>query len=253
MPTDAESNLGAGAIRTQVDEAALASWLEAHVAGFRGPLTIDQFNGGQSNPTYRLTTPTARYVLRRKPPGPILKGAHDVLREARVLSALEPTEVPVPRVLGTCSDTSVLGSDFFVMEMVDGRIFWDTSFTEIPQAERSAYFDAMNRVIAAMHSLDPEAIGLGDYGRVGNYFERQIGRWSKQYFDDALAGRDPDMDAVVAWRLSLRQHDFPPDRTAHIGGARLGIVDAGPSTGRFCLSRDDVPHAAQYRCRVGRR
>ncbi len=199
MASDASANLGAGAIRTELDQAALAAWLEANVAGYQGPLTVDQFNGGQSNPTYRLTTPGGRYVLRRKPPGDILKGAHDVLREARVLTALGPTAVPVPQVLGVCSDPSVLGSEFFVMEMVDGRIFWDASFPEIPLAERAGYFDAMNTVIAAMHSLDPEAIGLGDYGRAGNYFERQIGRWSKQYLGDELAGRDPDMDAVVEW------------------------------------------------------
>lgn len=199
MPVDQGTNQGAGAVRTAVDEAALTAWLEANVAGFRGPLTVDQFNGGQSNPTYRLTTPDARYVLRRKPPGDILKGAHDVLREARVLKALAPTDVPVPRVLGICADEAVLGSVFFVMEMVDGRIFWDASFGDLPADERAAYFGAMNSVIAAMHSLDPVAIGLGDYGRAGNYFTRQIGRWSQQYLADELAGRDPDMDAVVAW------------------------------------------------------
>jgi aminoglycoside phosphotransferase (APT) family kinase protein len=199
MADDLASNQGAGAIRTALDEAALARWLEANVAGYAAPLTVDQFNGGQSNPTYRLTTPQARYVLRRKPPGPILKGAHNVLREAQVLAALAATEVPVPQIFGTCADEAVLGSDFFVMEMVDGRIFWDASFAEIPPAERATYFDAMNQVIAAMHSLDPAEVGLGDYGRAGNYFERQIGRWSQQYLDDDLAGRDPDMDAVVAW------------------------------------------------------
>lgn len=199
MPADADSNQGAGAVRTVIDEDALAAWLAANVASFSGPLTVDQFNGGQSNPTYRLTTPGGRYVLRRKPPGDILKGAHDVLREARVLAALEPTEVPVPRILGICSDRTVLGSDFFVMEMIEGRIFWDASFGDIPRDERAAYFDAMNGVIAAMHRLDPAAIGLGDYGRASNYFSRQIGRWSQQYLADELAGRDPDMDAMVAW------------------------------------------------------
>jgi aminoglycoside phosphotransferase (APT) family kinase protein len=199
MPAEPDSNQGAGAIRTEVDEAALSNWLSANIADYAGPLSIDQFNGGQSNPTYRLTTPDARYVLRRKPPGDILKGAHDVMREARVMAALADTDVPVPRILGICSDASILGSDFFVMEMVEGRIFWDASFAEVPPAERAAYFDTMNTVIAAMHSLDPAAIGLGDYGRAGNYFERQIGRWSAQYLADELAGRDADMDAVVDW------------------------------------------------------
>ncbi|GGA36796.1 phosphotransferase [Sphingomonas psychrolutea] len=199
MAADISVNEGVGAVRTALDARALEPWLSANVAGYAGPLTIGQFNGGQSNPTYRLTTPTATYVLRRKPAGDILKGAHDVLREARVLAALETTDVPVPRIFATCADAAVLGSDFVVMEMVEGRIFWDASFQDVPQAERAAYFDAMNTVIAAMHALDPADIGLADYGKAGNYFERQIGRWSKQYLADDLAGRDADMDAVVAW------------------------------------------------------
>lgn len=199
MASEDGSNHGAGVIRTHVDEAGLAAWLAANVAGYQGPLSIDQFNGGQSNPTYRLTTPDALYVLRRKPPGDILKGAHDVMREARVMGALAETDVPVPRILGICSDPAVLGSDFFVMEMVEGRIFWDASFAEIPFSERAAYFDAMNAVIAAIHNLQPVAVGLGDYSRAGNYFERQIGRWSQQYLADEFAGRDAEMDAVVSW------------------------------------------------------
>ena len=127
MPAEADANQGTGFVRTAVYEAALAAWLTANVADYQGPLTIAQFNGGQSNPTYQLATPSARYVLRRKPPGPILKGAPDVLREARVLAALGPTAVPVPRIFATCGDAAVLGSDFFVMEMVDGRIFWNAS------------------------------------------------------------------------------------------------------------------------------
>jgi aminoglycoside phosphotransferase (APT) family kinase protein len=199
MSAEPGGNQGAGAIRTEVDEAALAAWLSANIADYAGPLSIDQFNGGQSNPTYRLTTPHKRYVLRRKPPGAILKGAHDVMREARVMAALAATDVPVPRILGICSDAAILGGDSFVMEMVEGRIFWDAGFAVVPPAERAAYFDAMNTVIAAMHSLDPAAVGLSDYGRAGNYFERQISRWSGQYLADELAGREADMDAVVDW------------------------------------------------------
>jgi aminoglycoside phosphotransferase (APT) family kinase protein len=199
MATDLELNSGVGAIRTQLDEYALAAWLSENVTGFVGPLRVDQFNGGQSNPTYRLTTPNAQYVMRRKPPGQILKGAHDVMREARVMSALKHTAVPVPQILGIASDPSILGNEFYVMEMVDGRIFWDASFAEIAFAERSAYFDAMNSVIAELHNLDPIAIGLGDYGRAGNYFERQISRWSRQYLEDDHAGHDANMDAVVEW------------------------------------------------------
>ena len=199
MAAEGSANEGVGAVRTALDQGALEGWLSSNVEGFEGPLTIGQFNGGQSNPTYRLSTPTGNYVMRRKPPGEILKGAHDVLREARVLSSLASTNVPVPRIFGICADASVLGSDFVVMEMVEGRIFWDASFANVASAERAAYFDAMNTVIAALHNLDTEAVGLSDYGRAGNYFERQIGRWSQQYLADDLAGRDPDMDAVVAW------------------------------------------------------
>lgn len=198
-PDLAAANSGVGAMRVALDVAALEAWLAAHVAGFAGPLTVGQFNGGQSNPTYRLTTPGAAYVLRRKPPGPLLKGAHDVLREARVLTALGPTPVPVPPVLAVCADETVIGSAFYVMGMVEGRIFWDAAFTQVPLAERAAYFDAMNLTIAALHAVDVEAVGLSDYGRPGNYFARQIGRWSKQYLEDELAGRDPDMDALVQW------------------------------------------------------
>ncbi len=195
----AATNSGAGKVRVAFDEAVLGAWMAANVEGFAGPLTVEQFNGGQSNPTYKLTTPGQRYVLRRKPPGPLLKGAHDVLREARVQQALAATDVPTARIVVVCEDENVIGSAFYVMDMVEGRIFWDAAFTDVPKGERAAYFDAMNQVIAALHSVDVEAVGLGDYGRPGNYFARQIGRWSKQYLEDELAGRLPDMDALVEW------------------------------------------------------
>lgn len=195
----AQANQGTGAVRAAFDEAALAAWLGDHVDGFSGPLSVAQFNGGQSNPTYRLTTPTANYVLRRKPSGVVLKGAHDVLREARVQQALADTAVPVARILGTCADPDVIGGDFYVMDMVQGRVFWDAAFGDVPQAGRAAYFDEMNRVIAALHGVDPAAVGLADYGRPGNYFARQIGRWTRQYQEDTLAGRDANMDALVDW------------------------------------------------------
>ncbi len=198
---DQAANAGTTPVREahRFDEAALAAWMAQAIPGFTGPLTVEQFKGGQSNPTYRLSTPNARYVLRRKPPGPLAKGAHDVLREARILTALADTPVPVARVHGVGSDESVIGTPFFVMEMVEGRIFWDATFAAIARAERPAYFDAMNATIAALHRIDPEAVGLGDYGRPGNYFARQIARWSGQYLDDADAGRNEDMDALVAW------------------------------------------------------
>lgn len=199
MATDAAANQGAAEVRVAVDEAALAAWLAANVAGYAGPLTVEQFNGGQSNPTYRLSTPEARYVLRRKPPGQLVKGAHDVLREARVLCGLANSAVPVAPVLGVCEDEGVLGTPFYVMALVEGRIFWDASFGEVPEEERAAYYDAMNATIAALHAIDPDAVGLGDFGRPGNYFARQVGRWSRQYLEDADAGRDADMDALVEW------------------------------------------------------
>ena len=214
---DQAANAGTTPVREahRFDEAALAAWMAQAIPGFSGPLTVEQFKGGQSNPTYRLSTPEARYVLRRKPPGPLAKGAHDVLREARILTALADTPVPVARVHGVCSDESVIGTPFFLMEMVEGRIFWDATFAEIARAERPAYFDAMNATIAALHRIAPEAVGLGDYGRPGNYFARQIARWSGQYLDDADAGRNEDMDALVAW---LPQHIPAGDESRIVHG-----------------------------------
>jgi aminoglycoside phosphotransferase (APT) family kinase protein len=196
-----DANAGTTAVRDahRFDEAALARWMEANVPGYAGPLTVEQFKGGQSNPTYKLVTPTARYVLRRKPPGQTLKGAHAVDREARVLTALGQAGFPVARVHGLCTDDQVIGTWFYVMEMVEGRIFWDATFPAVSRTERPAYFDAMNAAIADLHRIDPAAIGLGDYGRPGNYFARQIGRWSTQYLEDADAGRDPDMDRLIEW------------------------------------------------------
>jgi len=170
-----------------------------HVEDYAGPLTVQQFRGGQSNPTYKLITPTRSYVLRRKPPGELLKGAHAVEREARVLTALGTTGFPVAQVRGLCTDDTVIGTWFYVMDMVEGRIFWDATFPDVSASDRPAYFDAMNATLARLHCLDPEAIGLGDYGRPGNYFSRQIARWSQQYLDDHDAGRDANMDALIAW------------------------------------------------------
>ncbi|SNS52706.1 Predicted kinase, aminoglycoside phosphotransferase (APT) family [Sphingomonas laterariae] len=196
-----DQNSGTTAVREQhrFDEARLARWMEENVAGYAGPLTVEQFKGGQSNPTYKLVTPGRSYVLRRKPPGQLIKGAHAVEREARVLSALATVDFPVARVHGLCTDDSVIGTWFYVMDMVEGRIFWDATFPEVSRDDRPAYFDAMNATLAQLHGIDPEAIGLGDYGKPGNFFERQIGRWTKQYHDDVEAGRNADMDALIGW------------------------------------------------------
>jgi aminoglycoside phosphotransferase (APT) family kinase protein len=181
------------------DTARLDQWMAAHVAGYAGPLAVEQFRGGQSNPTYRLVTPGRSYVLRRKPPGILLKGAHAIEREARIFAALGATGFPVPHVHGLCADESVIGTAFFVMDMVEGRIFWDATLPEVERGARPAYFDAMNAALARLHGIDPQAIGLGDYGRPGNYFARQIARWSSQYREDELAGRDPNMDRLAEW------------------------------------------------------
>lgn len=198
---NADNQANTTAIRPEhwIDQAALENWMQASVPGYEGPLAIDQFKGGQSNPTYRLRTPRKNYVLRRKPPGVLLKGAHAVEREARVMSALGTVGFAVPRIYGLCTDNDVLGSWFFVMEMVEGRVFWDASFADVPRDARAQYMDAMNATLAALHQVDYTAIGLADYGKPGGYVARQIDRWSKQYQDDALAGRHPSMDRLVDW------------------------------------------------------
>lgn len=195
------ANAGSTPVRDgfRFDEVALVRWLAENIDGDFGSLKVEQFKGGQSNPTYKLITPERSYVLRRKPPGQLLPGAHAVDREARVLSALGGAGFPVAQVYGLCTDDSVIGSWFYVMEMVEGRIFWNAAFPDVRREDRAAYFDAMNAAIAQLHRIDFVAIGLSDYGKPGNYFARQIGRWSKQYFDDADAGRDPAMDQLIEW------------------------------------------------------
>lgn len=196
-----DANAGTTAVRDahRFDEAALGRWMERNVEDFAGPFRVEQFKGGQSNPTYELITPAARYVLRRKPPGQLLQGAHAIEREARVQAALSVTGFPVAKVYALCTDDSVIGSWFYVMEMVEGRVFWDATFADVSRDERHAYFDAMNATIAMLHNVDHEAVGLGDFGKPGSYFERQIRRWTRQYHDDADAGRSPDMDLLVEW------------------------------------------------------
>ena len=194
-------NSGTSAVREthRFDVPALDRWMAAHVDGYAGPLGVEQFKGGQSNPTYKLTTPTAAYVLRRKPPGALLPGAHAVDREYRVISALGAAGFPVARAFGLCTDPAVIGTEFYVMEFVGGRIFWEPSLPEVAAGERAACFDAMNHTIARLHAIDPVAAGLADYGKPGDYFSRQIGRWSRQYLGDEAAGRVPAMDRLVEW------------------------------------------------------
>lgn len=199
--TGAEANAGTSAVRPgfALDEDALGRWMRAHVPGFDGPMQIRQFRGGQSNPTYLLRTPGADYVLRRRPAGPLAPGAHAVDREARVQTALRDAGFPVARIHGLCTDEAVLGSWFYVMDRVDGRIFWQADLPEIAAADRPAYYAEMNRTLARLHHIDPAQIGLGDYGRHGNYIERQIARWTASYLADPRAGRDPGMDRLIDW------------------------------------------------------
>lgn len=163
------------------DENRLREYMEDHVEGFAGPLEVRQFRGGQSNPTYQLITPSARYVLRRKPPGKLLKSAHAVDREYRVITALHGTGFAAPRTFCLCEDESVIGTMFYIMDFVEGRILWEPMLPQYEPDERGAIYDAMNSTLAALHAVDYEAIGLADFGKPGNYFARQIGRWSKQY------------------------------------------------------------------------
>ena len=182
------------------DVAVLESFLREQMPGFAGPLTVEQFKGGQSNPTYKLVTPGASYVMRSKP-GPaakLLPSAHAVDREFRVMSALALTEVPVPRMHVLCEDESVIGRAFYVMQCMQGRVLWDQSLPGMTPAERGEIYDEMNRVIAALHSVDVRAVGLADYGKPGNYFERQIGRWSKQYIASATESVAA-MDCLIEW------------------------------------------------------
>jgi aminoglycoside phosphotransferase (APT) family kinase protein len=182
------------------DTAALERHLAAHLDGFGGPLEVAQFKGGQSNPTFLLRTPQAAYVMRAKP-GPaakLLPSAHAIEREYRVMHALHGSGVPVARMHLLCEDESVIGRAFYVMQYVDGRVLWDQALPGMTNSQRGAIYDEMNRVIAALHRVDPAAVGLADYGRPGNYFERQIGRWSRQYQASITEPIDA-MDRLIEW------------------------------------------------------
>lgn len=181
-----------------LDLSKLQPYLQDQLDGFEGPIEVEKFSGGQSNPTFKLTAQSGIYVLRRQPPGQLLKSAHAVDREYRVLKALADTEVPVAKVYHLCEDTSIIGSMFYIMEYLEGRIFWDASLPELGQTERSGIYDEMNRVLAALHSVDIEKAGLRDFGRPGNYFERQLERWTGQYRASELTRIAP-MEALIEW------------------------------------------------------
>jgi aminoglycoside phosphotransferase (APT) family kinase protein len=202
--------------RQQFDAGTLEAWLSANVDGFKGPLAIEQFKGGQSNPTFKLITPSRSYVMRSKP-GPaakLLPSAHAIEREFRVMAALGNTRLPVPKMQALCEDEAVIGRAFFIMECVAGRVLWDPALPGMNRAERAAIFDEMNRIIACLHQVDYTAIGLADYGKAGNYFERQIARWTKQYRASETETIEA-MNRLIDW---LPQHIPPGDETAIVHG-----------------------------------
>jgi len=184
--------------RHRLDVARLESWLESRIDNFQGPIEIEQFKGGQSNPTYRLSADGKRYALRRKPPGKLLPSAHAVDREYRVISALHSTGFPVARPYCLCEDDSVIGTMFYVMDCVEGRVLWDQALPGMPKPERFAIWDELNRVIALLHTVDYKAVGLEEFGKPRNYLERQIGRWTKQY-QASETQKIEAMDNLIAW------------------------------------------------------
>jgi aminoglycoside phosphotransferase (APT) family kinase protein len=223
------------------DVAALQAYLQRALPGFEGPLGVEQFKGGQSNPTYKLLTPGRAYVMRTKP-GPaakLLPSAHAIEREFRVMQGLSNSAVPVPQMLLLCEDESIIGRAFYVMGFMAGRVLWDQSLPGMTPPERSAIYDEMNRVIAALHSVDVGAAGLADYGKPGNYFERQIGRWSRQYL--ASVTEDiPEMDQLIAWlpqRLPPGALDGSTPAIVH-GDFRLDNVVFDPNEARIIAVLD---------------
>ena len=200
MDSRQEQNSGTREVRAahQFDVGPLQDYLSAAISDFRGPLEVSQFKGGQSNPTYLLETPAASYVMRRKPPGKLLKSAHAVDREYRVISALYEAGYPVPRPYLLCEDDSVVGTIFYIMERVEGRIFWELDLPGCDKDERREIYDNVNKTIADLHTIDYDAIGLTSFGRPGNYFDLQISRWSKQYYASEIEKND-SMDRLISW------------------------------------------------------
>ncbi len=217
------------------DEAGLAVFLRERVAPFSGALRVEQFQGGQSNPTYRVTAADRRYVLRRKPPGKLLPSAHAVDREHRVMAVLAGTGVPVAKMLALCDDPAVIGTAFYLMEYVEGRVLWDPTLPGMTPTLRAAHYDELNRVLATLHQVDYEEVGLADFGKAGRYIERQIARWSKQY-EAAGAERIAAMDALIGW---LPRHVPPGDETSIVhGDFRLDNVIFHPTEPRVLAVLD---------------
>ena len=241
--SDAETTMvGTTAVpeKDRLDEAALTAWMAQNVEGFEGPLRLSKFKGGQSNPTYRIDAPSGAYVLRRKPFGPLLPSAHAVDREFRLISALYPTGFPVARPFGLCTDEGVVGAMFYVMGLVEGRNLWDGSLPGLTPEARRGIYHTMIDTLAALHGIDHEAVGLGDYGKPGNYFERQVGRWTKQYRASETE-TIPEMEKLIEWlprtvpvqeRTSIVHGDFRIDNMIFAEGAPkvLAVLDWELST-----------------------
>ncbi len=217
------------------DEAALERYLRTTVQGFEAPLSVQQFGGGQSNPTFLLTSGTKQYVMRKKPPGVLLKSAHQVDREFRIMKALAETDVPVPRMHVLCNDESVIGTAFYVMDYLKGRIFRDPQLPDVAPPERAAIYDSMNDVLARLHKVDFAAVGLGDYGRPGNYFDRQVSRFITQY-RGAQTDQIPDMEKLIEWM----PHNIPTDDSVSIahGDYRLENTIFHPTEPRMIAVLD---------------
>jgi aminoglycoside phosphotransferase (APT) family kinase protein len=237
LPSRARHLSGLGAVLEvhRFDVAALERFMERHVEGFAGPLTVQQFLGGQSNPTYFLSTAGRAYVLRRKPPGKLLPSAHAVEREFRVIAALAGTGVPVPRAYALCEDADVIGTAFYIMEYVPGRVLSDPALPDLAAAERARIYDHMNEVLARLHTLDWSALGLADFGRPGNYYARQIHRWTTQY----RASETEKIEAMERLMEWLPAHIPVDDRTALVhGDFRLGNAIVHPTEPRLAAVLD---------------
>jgi aminoglycoside phosphotransferase (APT) family kinase protein len=221
--------------RHRFDVAALERYMRSNVEGFGGPLEVEQFKGGQSNPTFLLRTPKWRYVLRRKPPGKLLPSAHAVDREYRVITALHKTEVPVAKTWCLCEDEAVIGTAFYIMDYVEGRVLWDQTLPGMTKAQRKDIFDEQNRVIAALHQVDYNAVGLSDYGKPGSYIERQVNRWIKQYRASETEHIEA-MENLIEW---LPKNIPPGDETSIVhGDYRLDNVIFHPSEPRILAVLD---------------